>query len=348
MNSTLIPDRQVTVNDLRKGDLLIWTIHGLPHSAIYSPVEGQQADIIHMYINNNRTCGLYKGTLSHQQKTLGDDTPITIIRSTVPHEGEEIAQQAEFWLRQGVKYDIKRFAEAIYKNAHRDEFPSVEDNIRQYLKYAARRETMPIKSHELPYTQASYLALGGLWMMLGSAKNACYGGFSRQGLKLVNYAVDAPDRDKGFNCAGFILATIAAVKLKDEVLPVNEKTGWVSMSELDKVLSEKNIDVERLAAKLTPAIANTHPHLPDGKTFFETLLKDKVNWECLGTLNPKVFRARFNKEAYEEETTRNKDEVRQNHAAFCKKFGDTIFASRQAASTRTSGDAAEITPKLSP
>lgn len=324
MNSTLIPDRKVTVKDLQPGDIIVWEIKGLPHCSIYSPVEGKQADIIHMYINNNNTCGLYKGTLSHQQKTLGEDKPLVIIRSRTPHEGELIAKQAEFWLRQGIKYDIKRFAEAIY-NSHHGDFPSAEDNIRQYLKYASRRETMPVKSRELPYTQATYLALAGLFLVIKN--DICCMPVATQGLKLVNYAVDTPDRDKGFYCAGLILAIIAAVKLRDEVKPVNENTGWVSLPELDKVLTDKNFDVSRLTEILTPAIANTNIHLPD-KTFFQELLKDQDNWECLGSLDKTIFRIKFDKQAYEREIAELQNEVRQNHGEFRRKFGDKIFGKR--------------------
>jgi len=117
--------------------------------------------------------------------------------------------------------------------------------------------------------------------------------------------------------------------LKDEVLPVDEHTGWVSMPELDKVLSEKNINVERLTAKLTPAIANTNPHLPDGKIFFQDLLNDEDNWECPGTLDKKVFLSQFDKDTYGREIAKIEDEVRQNHAEFLRKFGGQVFASKQ-------------------
>lgn len=325
MNSTRIPDQQVQLADLHPGDILIWEICGAPHAAIYSPVAGKQGEIIHIYINSESKCGIFKTPLGLPLQRLTEDQQVVIIRSTKPNEGEEIAKQAEFWLHQGINFDFARLGNTFYNNAYTHEIPSVEDNIRQYLKYAARRETMPVKSRDFPYYEPSYLALLGL-AMLSPKFDTCQP-LSWLGMQIMNYAIDTPDRPKGLSCAGFILACIAAVKLKDVVKPVNEKTGWVSLKNsegegpsLEDVLVDQSAyNIEKLTELLTPAFANTNPHLPN-EGFFDLLMDDTKNWQCMGTLDKTSLRKDYDKDVGRKESAEIKEAIRVNHAAFIRKF----------------------------
>jgi hypothetical protein len=344
MHSSTIPQKKVNLNDLQPGDILSWVIMGTRHFAIYSPVEGQQGDLIHMIYNSHNECACFKSTISQPLRNLQEGQDITVIRSQNKEEGLAFAQQAEFWLRQGVNYDFSRLTQVLYNNNHGVTSPPREDNILQYLKYAARRETKPVKSSGFPITNINWMTKVGLFFV--NTSNLC-DPIPRWAMRVVDYSVNVPDHSRGLNCIGLIAAVIAAVKLKDEISAVNEETGWVSIKHthltenklddtidrpgLHSVMNKKQLSqfsIERLAEILTPAIAKTSPHLTHSDDFLKNLLDDEDHW-LTTTLDKESALKPFDKAAYDAETQQLRQTISRNTETFVSTFGRGIFDKKQ-------------------
>lgn len=313
-----------TIHDLRRGDIFVFDFYGVPHAGIYAPTPGGQGDIIHMYFDNDRT-GSIKSTLS---KLLLSGSEVYIFRNK-KLDGESIAAQAEFWLNQGIEYEKPRLAKSLYPYA--DTVYSEDYNILKYLLIAARRETMPIKTHQFPCPPSSKIADAGLTMLL-PAFNYCWP-IPYVGSKLAMYDSKNPDRPRGMTCITFVLACIAAVALKDEIQPVNAKTGWVSLKHGDKHPglqdlftdeSLKNLDVDRIKKKLTPLIFTLDPHNPSPHEFYDGLRNDADNWEFVGAVDKTIVKE-FDKQAYRQEQQSLVANIKANRQKFIETFGEEIF-----------------------
>ncbi len=316
----------ITLDNLQPGDILSWVIIGTRHFAIYSPVAGQQGDLIHMFFNSRNECAIFKSTISQPLKNLEQGQEITVIRSRTKDEGQAIAAQAEFWLRQGVNYDFSRLGQVLYNNNRDIAEPPIEENVKQYMKYAARRATMPVKSQEFPITNINWLTKLGLFMV--GSKYLC-DPISSAGLSVMDYSTATPNRSRGLNCIGLVAIVVAAVKLKDHIGVVTKDTGWLSRENIQTAMTEAQLNefsIERLSETLTPAIANTHPHLTHGDVFLKNLLDDDEHWQCMGTLDKTSNLKPFNKEAYEAETQALRTTIRDNHAQFVADFKMGIFS----------------------
>lgn len=371
MLSNRIPQENITLQSLKPGDIVSWVILGTRHLAIYSPVEGQQADLIHMFFNARNEARIFKSTISQPLSTLAADQEMTVIRSRIKDEGLAIAAQAECWLRQGVNYSFNRLARVIYDHNHDVEAPTFAETLSQHLKYAARRATMPVKAPSFPVTQMNWMTKAGLYMV--GTGTAC-GPVSRWGLHLVDYSIATRDQAKGLTCIGFIVAVIAAVKLKHEIGTVTKDTGWVSLKNksrherasadfqallsdasyagpaLDELMTDeqiRNFSFDRLASILTPAIAKTHPHLTHSEDFFTNLLNDQDNWRCMGHLDKKSELKPFNKQAYEAEMKSMRDQMSEGHANFVAGFGVGIFARKAAQQAPIADEARELKSAIS-
>ena len=267
--------------------------------------------------------GAIKSTLTRQLQTMKKTLTVHVVRSK-SIDGAAIAAQAEFWLRQGVSFDERRLANSLLQFSHPDTFPShsTELNVLEYLKFAARRETLPTKSKIFPYNYSSILTLIGILLNLPDYHIS--NSLSSFGQKLIKIGVDKVDRPRGFTCAGFVLACIGAVALKDEIAAVTGETGWASRKDARRAAAGKRIvielqckkfnaklvariitdqglhdmltkeqlerfDVQRLAKKLTPLLANLNPHQPSVEMFFHAITTDPDNWEYFGCMAHKRF-----------------------------------------------------------
>lgn len=352
MQSTAILPQSPTIHDLRPGDIIIFNVHGVHHAALYSPVEGEQGDLIQMTYDTERS-GAVKSTLS-KQLLIGKD--VYAFRSKSKWiNGEELAAQAEYWLRQGVVFDERRLARSMHDYSGLPE-KSEEHNVFQYLKYAARRDTAPIKVHHYPYNYTSYMA-GTALAMLFPDYTYCRP-LTYFFAKAVDYTTSSYDRPKGMNCIMLVVLSIAAVALKEEIKSVNAETGWVSLrystmpdyNDLDffKTLGQvkeelgiddydapgletlftdeqlEQFDIERIKEKLTSAVVKLNPQQPSPENFLQNLREDKENWESLGVLDKTVIKT-FDKAAFGREVLAIKAQIEVNRKAFIAQFGPDIF-----------------------
>lgn len=340
----------VTIHDLKPGDIIFHEVRGIPHASIFAPIDGEVSDLVHVSYATNKSGGI-KSTLSRQLQT--DPKTIVAFRSK-RWDGEEIAKQAEFWIRQGIVFDERRLANSLYDEG--EKAPSLETNIMRYLLCAARRETMPIKVHRYPYNYTDFPTSFSLAMLFPDFE-VCRP-LSYLFKRTVDYGTSSHNRPKGMSCIMFILFCLAAVALKDEINPVNKNTGWVSLkysplpadneSEFAKILRDAkeeignhnhgvagmeallseeqmaNFNIDRLVEKLTPTIAGFDLHKPSPLDFMHSLLSDKANWECLGTIDKTVLKE-FDKDAYREEQLKIQQETVVNRQRFIEQFSDAIF-----------------------
>lgn len=316
--------KSTTIHDLRPGDIFVFNFYGVPHAGIYAPTPGGQGDIIHMYYDQERT-GAIKSTLS---KLLLTGNEVYIFRNK-KLDGQAIADQAEFWLNQGIEYEKPRLAKSLY--AYTDGKGLDEYNLLKYLLIAARRETMPIKTHLFPCPPSSKIGDIGLTMLL-PAFTYCWP-ISYVGSKLAMYDDKNPDRPRGMTCITFVLSCLAAIALKDEIQPVSAKTGWVSLKHADNypgihdLLTDeeaKNFDVDRIKKKLTPVITNLDPHNPSPFEFYDSVRSDEENWEFVGAVDKTIVK-KFDKQAYRQEQLDLAANIKANRQKFIDAFGEEIF-----------------------
>ncbi|WP_028388015.1 hypothetical protein [Legionella fairfieldensis] len=370
----------INITELQRGDIIIVMHNGTPyHAAIYASNPEYIGDVIHACSGFKRS-GVTRGTLAHlyhlhhgmnkagnffhlsQKNTL----EIHIFRSKTL-SGEAIANQAERWLLQGVTYDEKRLADTVENcNEHQKISREVQIlNVFEYLKFAARRETAPIKTPFFPYPGASVSSVLGSFFVAPSLNLPT--SVVNVGLKLMKKGANYDGRVKGFSCAGFVLACIGAVALQDEISPLTPQRRWVSLkygkspqdpdtsyakawqclkdslgelkyeqsqSGLDTLLSEEQIqqfDIDRLINKLS-FLANLHPHHPSIRAFIEGIQSDDENWQNLGSLNEikmnnqyRVVSRPFTKKDYKEEKAIDMEIIKTNHHQFGRQYGESAF-----------------------
>lgn len=316
---------------------------------------------LHSGLNRAGNCfGLYSNTLDVQ-----------VIRSK-KLSGEEIASQAETWMLQGVVYDERRLADTLEDNERADDTSSEAQtvNVFEYLKYAARRHIAPIKTPYFPYTSSSFLS-GFASFFLAPSLNL-FRWLVNFALKLIRYETNHEEQDetrvKGFNCAGFVLACVGAVALKDEIQELKPEQGWVSLkygdSPADKnsayakalqvmqakkgiqdgprpgmhhLLTDDQIrdfDIDRLKDKLS-GLALLHPHKPNLCTFMSTILHNEEHWTNLGVLDKEELETQvsplskpFNREQYRSEKAQDFRKIHENHQAFGQAYSEAAFADR--------------------
>lgn len=319
--------KQTTIHDLLPGDIFVFNYYGVPHAGIYAPTPGGQGDIIHMYFDKDRT-GAIKSTLS---KLLLSGSEVYIFRHK-KLDGAAIAAQAEFWLNQGIEYEKPRLAKSLY--AYTDEKAAEDYNILKYLLIAARRETMPIKTHQFPCPAGSKIGDIGLVMLLPDF-TYCRP-LSYVGSRLAMVEDGNPERPRGMTCITFVLSCLAAIALKDEIQPVSAQTGWISLKHSDKhpglhdLLTEEeaiNFDVARLRNKLTTALSNLaklDPHNPSPDEFYNAIRTDEENWEFVGSVDNAIVKE-FDKQVYHQEQQTLKVNIKANRQKFIDAFGEEIF-----------------------
>ncbi len=95
-------------------------------------------------------------------------------------------------------------------------------------------------------------------------------------VNLIHYATEKTDIDKGVNCTGFVLITLAAVALEDE--PFNSDTCKNKLG----------------------SIANINPKKHNLKQLMDEVFSDAQTFDNLGTLDPKVLSSQpYNKQAFQ-------------------------------------------------
>lgn len=327
----------IDIKDLKRGDIIIVKFNGAPyHAAIYAPNKDQIGDLIHTGYGVKRS-GVIRSTLVHTYffheglRKEGDrfhpweknKIEIEVIRSKTL-SGDAIANQAEVWLKQGVLCDERKMMTAL-KNRKKEYDHSTEAEIEtlfQYLKYTARRNTVPIKTPVFPNPISSMAA--GIGVDLTVPSKNLNKLIVNLGYKLMDIGTNHEGRPKGFTCVGFVLSCIGAVALHDEIKALAPEDGWVSLKHgstprnpeskfaqtwnvvrdrlnitaqsqpgLDVLLTDeqiKNFNIERLKEKLTPALANINPQKPSIKAFNEGFKNDNKNWESLGMLDVSEFK----------------------------------------------------------
>jgi hypothetical protein len=368
----------VSISDLHRGDIIIVKFNGVPyHAAIYAPDSEHIGDIIHACSGFKRT-GVTRGTLAnlyHLHQGLNNagnffksgprnTVELQVFRSKIIN-GEEIANQAKSWLMQGVPYDERRLADTVQDDARN--YDTSRDaqlaNTFEYLKYAARRDTAPIKTPFVPYTGASISSIFGSFLIAPPLYLPRF--LVNFGIGLMKSGTNQDVRVKGFTCAGFVLSCIGAVALRDEISPISRESGWVSLKYgsapedtssnyasawqraqetrgeharsrpgLHQLLSAeqiRNFDPERLIRKLS-FLSNLHPHHPSTRAFNEGLQSDTDNWESIGQLQeiklgsqPTTVNKPFNKANYEAEKRLDRELAHTNHQQFDRDFGQTAF-----------------------
>jgi hypothetical protein len=345
----------LNIDNLKPGDIIIQTLRGNPfHVMFYSPIEGKAADSIHMGYGASRS-GVIKSMLTHEYqrtRTWGSWLEFHVFRPKTL-DGQAIAHQAEFWLRQGVNFDERRLGKSRKHEADGLAQPSGDLTIFQYLKFAARRNTFPAKSSHYPYTDSGMAAKIG--MQLVHPAFSFPKSIVSLGNKMIQVKTKQVDYPKGFTCFGFILACIGAVALKDEIKEVDAAQGWVSLKHskiieaaattpfhhallsvkdelgavsgdrpgLDTLLNKEqleNFDLHQLAEKLTPAIVNCHPHLTSMTAFIKELRKDPQHWEEVGMLN-KAEKQSIDKQKYQTELQEMTEDTKLNRMIFANRFG---------------------------
>lgn len=356
--------KSVSVHQLKPGDIIILQVSGSPHASIYSPMPGRVGDLIQMGYGCKRS-GVIKSTLTRQVRELNRNNDIPVIRSR-RLDGAAIAAQAEFWLRQGVVFDEIRLANSLYNYNFPGMLarPSPELNILTYLKFAARRETQPVKSNVYPFNYSSIFTLFGM-AFITPAFVLCHL-LALLGMMLIRFGTSRPAyRPKGLTCAGFVLACVAAVALRDEINPVSDRSGWVSLKYsnlpaltdaspdyvrtvrqvqgeirasnrhqpgLHDLMTEeqlRNFDLQRIAAKLTPLLVNQNPHQPSADEFMRHLTQDPDNWEFLGNLDKTNLKEEFDKQVYRDEIQEIAQHVRTNRNRFFGEFGPSLARRQQ-------------------
>lgn len=368
------------ISELKRGDLILIRHNGKPyHVAIYAPNSEYIGDVIHMGTGFKRS-GAIRGTLANLytlhaglNKTgnffnlYSNTLDAQVIRSKTLN-GEDIAQQAEHWLLQGVIYDEKRLADALEENEQDpDTSPEAQTtHVFEYLKFAARRNTAPIKTPFFPYTMASFLSGFSSFFLAPSLNLPQW--LMNLALRFIRYGTNYTGRAKGFNCAGFVLGVVGAVALKDEIQALSPENGWVSLkygdSPEDKesnyakalqtaqekkgiqgglspglhtLLTDEQIqefDIERLKTKLG-GLALLHPHRPHLNMFTEQILQNDEYWEDLGLVGENELATEvsnlskpFNKEEYRAEKKCDFQKIQENHKQFGVSYGDTAFAGK--------------------
>jgi hypothetical protein len=229
---------------------------------------------------------------------------------------------------------------------------SREFNMLQYLKYAPRRETNPIKIHHYPYTHTSYMTGVGVGMLFPDYFQSSYA--APLFAKMAQYGRENADRPKGMTCVMFVLSCLAAVAFEREVRPVSDKTGWVSIkysslpadksSELYAVLSRVkaeiqapecegpglqdvmtgDFDMDNLVEKWGASLADINPQRAFPREFFQALMKDEVNWKRLGAVD-KTERHEFDRERIHEDGCKIRMNTVKNLTDFVGKFGVGLF-----------------------
>ena len=347
------------------------------HAAIYAPDREHVGDIIHACSGFKRT-GVTRGTLAnlyhlhHGLNNAGNffksgpknSVELHVFRPNILR-GEDIAIQAASWLIQGVPYDERRLADTIQDNdRHYDTTRDAQiANTFEYLKYAARRNTAPIKTPFVPYTGASISSIFGSFFTAPPLNLPNY--LVNFGIGLMRRGTNQEVRVKGFTCAGFVLSCIGAVALNDEISPITPETGWVSLKYgtapddmssnyarawqcaqetrgaharprpgLHHLLSPmqiRNFDPDRLIRKLS-FLANLHPHHPSTRAFNEGLQGDTDNWGFIGQLQapglgpqPTTVSKPFSKTDYKTEKRLDSVLTHANHRQFKHDFGQTAF-----------------------
>jgi hypothetical protein len=354
---------------LERGDIIIIEHHNPNtgsinpyHSMIYAPNPNYVGDVIHMGCGFKRS-GAIRSTLAQTVRLhnmLNDtgnkfnyETPnqtkihVYRIRSGI---GEAIAQQAEFWMLQGVLYDEKRLVDTVENNArHYDTSIDAQTvNAFEYLKYAARRETAPIKTPLFPHSVSSISSGFGGFCMAPSLNLP--NSVTEFGYKIIKSGTDYAERPKGFSCAGFILACVGATLLREEIQPIRAELGWVSLKYgkgpqnghtpyahswnkvqerisiqekteipgLSSLLDEKTFDLKRILKKLS-FLAYLHPHHPSVKAFYEGI-NQAEDWKYIGNIDITSLAISFNKKNYENEKSLDLAQIRQNHQSFGKSY----------------------------
>ncbi|KTD35164.1 hypothetical protein Lnau_1835 [Legionella nautarum] len=368
------------ISELKRGDIILIRHNGKPyHVAIYAPNPEYIGDVIHMGTGFRRN-GAIRSTLEYLYNLhaglnatgnffnlYSNTLDVQVIRSKTL-DGEEIAQQAERWLLQGVIYDEKRLANTLEENETLpDTSPEAQTvNVFEYLKFAARRNTAPIKAPFFPYTMASFLSGFSSFLLAPSLNLPKW--IMSLALTFIRYGTNYEGRAKGFNCAGFILAVVGAVALKDEIQELSPENGWVSLkygsspenkesnyanalktvqekkgvSEglapgLHTLLTEEQIqdfDIERLKTKLG-GLALLHPHKPHLNSFTEQILQNEECWDDLGLLGEHELATEvsnlskpFDKEEYRAEKKSDFQKTQENHQQFGVSYGNTAFAGK--------------------
>lgn len=304
----------ISFADLLPGDIFAFSFHGVPHTGIYAPKEGCQGDIIHMYFDKERM-GAIRSTLS---KILLMNHDVYIFRHR-QLDGAALAKQAEHWLEQGIEYSKPRLAESLMETT--DAEAADEDNLLNYLLIAARRETIPVKTHQFPCPPTSRIADIGLTMLL---PDFIY--FRPQlyiGAMLAMYGANNPDRPKGLTCIAFVLSCLAAVALQDDIAPVNAMTGWKSRKDFTEAEIQQ-FDFARIREKLSPSIAKLNPHKPSPYEFYHILNTDETYWQKIGVMDKTITKT-FDKQAYQQEQVALIEKIKENRAQFLRTFGEKIF-----------------------
>ena len=368
----------VSISNLRRGDIIIVKFNGVPyHAAIYAPDPEHIGDIIHACSGFKRT-GVTRGTLAnlyhlHQGLNNAGNFFKSGPRNTVELQvyrpktlsGEEIANQANKWLKQGVPYDERRLAITIQDDERN--YDTSRDakiaNTFEYLKYAARRNTAPIKTPFVPYSGASISSVFGSFFIAPPLYLPRF--IVNFGIGLMMRGTNHEPRVKGFTCAGFVLSCIGAVALQDEISPISRESGWVSLKYgsvpedmsssyarawrhaqelrgehaksspgLHHLLSAeqmRDFNLDRLINKLS-FMSNLHPHHPSTRAFNEGLQSDTENWEAIGQLQalrlgpqPTMVSKPFSKANYEAEKRLDRELAHTNHQQFARDFGQTAF-----------------------
>lgn len=365
----------VQISQLKRGDIILIREKGKPfHAAIYAPDPRFTGDIVHMGVGFKRSgairssfTNIYR-SFQEINRVIPNVFDVQVIRSK-KLTGEDIALQAEYWMLQGVIYDEKRLADTIEEDEIRHD-TSIEAqtvNIFEYLKFAARRKTAPIKTPYFPHAGASFFSVIGTFFQ-GTPLN-WFKTVRNFGLRLIRYGTNYDDlpeeRIKGFTCVGFPLAVCGAVALQDEIQEV-APGSWVSLkyggspenkesnyAKALRVMQTKkgiegdigtrpglhtlltsdqiqNFNIARLQKKLG-ILALQHPHKPNLNTFVRLIHEENDDWENLGILDTdKLYetKATFDKKAYRAERKSILQEVQKGHQQFGQLHGDAAFSDR--------------------
>lgn len=304
----------LSIDDLQPGDILIHTVEGRAyHAMLYSPIESEVSNIIHMGYGSQRS-GLIKSTLNRIMMNTPRGHAIQVIRSNTL-DGKQLAAQAEHWLRQGVAYDELRFVKMIEREYYQSPETSVTTNVRHYLKYAARRETMPMKpAEEYPYLHSGMFVVFLCGIIHPVSKFPLLLPFY---LMLLRLLTNVENRPRGFTCIGLILAVVGAVALRDEVEPINEQSGWNSIKHAATPFDSSLIP---MIEKLSPSIAEINPQFGSVQQFFDATMVDRDHWNHLGVLTKDVPLTFFYPSKYREEKQRIERAVQINRKVYDEQF----------------------------
>ncbi|MCA0403379.1 MAG: hypothetical protein LCH30_06210 [Proteobacteria bacterium] len=233
--------------------------------------------------------GLYH-TLSNCTKTgnlfgiFDNKLEVSVVRSK-KLSGQKIAEQAEFWRLCGLSYDVGSLANIVETTwsplaTHSNE--EINTNINRYWNYAKRSHTVLIENPTPPGTLIVICSffLTPIWNLPKSFVNLF--------VNLIHYLSDDSNEkkesmpvNKGVNCAGFVLSTLAAVALKDE--------------------TKSAFDIEKCKEKLGP-IATINPDNYSLNEIMANVFNNAEFFEDLGVLDTKnLSRKSFDKESYREE-----------------------------------------------